>query len=177
MDAPAAKRLCVAQRRGEPRLEFVLAPREPGRAAITRGEVARRRVEEHHLELEVAQPLADLRRGHVVRERALDAAKPGLRNLGEAVEERDFVEQERYVGGKRSMRSLNWIPARALVFALMCHGARPAEAFLRYNPSMQSAPWARRGQCPLPWCGLARSAGPIPGATLNRSATFDDGDA
>ncbi len=89
-----------AQRLRDARGELRLARRQRREAALAGGEIARRRVDQHALQVVLREPRGDLGRRNVVREGELDSAKTGARRRAEAIEEREFVEQKAEVGGK-----------------------------------------------------------------------------
>jgi hypothetical protein len=83
----------------------VLASRHRGEPAIACVGIARRRIDEHDVELVLGHPRRDLLDLVVVAEREFDEAKAGVRGLGEAVQERNFVEQETQIGREARHRS------------------------------------------------------------------------
>ncbi len=98
--ARAGKGLRVGKRGDDAGRELVLAAGQRGEATFPRGEVARRRVDQHLLETVRAQARGEILRGEVVAEPELDGAEAVLRGGSEAVEEGHLGVQERQVGGE-----------------------------------------------------------------------------
>ena len=91
---PLADRMEPVARSGTP---IVLAPGHARESAVAGREVAGRRVEQYNVQTARRGPFDDVARLEVVGERELDRAEARVRGLGEAFEERDFVEEERQV--------------------------------------------------------------------------------
>ena len=100
VQARTAERMRVAQAGHDARRELVLAPRQRRETAIAGGEIARRRVDQHHLEVVLLHPRDDLLDLELVAERKLHGTKARLRRFAEALQERHLVEHERQVGAE-----------------------------------------------------------------------------
>src|SRR6185437_6525369 len=85
---------------GDGGAEFVATLRKGGDAAIAGGEVARRQVEQHLLEIVPRQPPRDFVRRMVVGKQILYRREAGIGGCGKAVQERPFLEQPGEIGGK-----------------------------------------------------------------------------
>ncbi len=140
VQARAVQRLRVAQRGDDARGELVLAAAERREAAVAGLVVAGRRVDQHDLELVLGHAGRDLARLVVVAEGELDGAKARVRGLAEAIEERNFVEQEGKIGGKaRHEHGDERARRRAPLVALRRDGARG-----RLRSRRRSLRYARR---------------------------------
>ncbi len=78
----------------------MLAPGQRREAAIAGLVIARRRIDQHDLELVLGDARGDFLDLVFVAERELDGAKTGVRRFAEPFEERNLVEEKRKVGGK-----------------------------------------------------------------------------
>ncbi len=100
VDARTAQGHGAHQRLAHHVLKLGLAPGQAGQPAIAVGPVAGFGVEQHQLQVQVAQARLDLGSGVFVRNRALDPCEAIARGGGKAVEKRQLGVQPRQVGGK-----------------------------------------------------------------------------
>ena len=98
VDLGGAQRLCIFQRLADGVLELPDLGRIARQATVAAGEIARRHVEKHHLQLVLVEPLANLCRGKIIGKQKLDSAESGFRRGAEAVQKADLVEHHRQVG-------------------------------------------------------------------------------
>src|SRR6185437_15666041 len=104
VDARAPERFRILQRVRDAGYELVLATRQRREAAIAGVPITRRRIDEHDLEAMLALLFDEFVDPVVVTEREFDGAKPPVRRLAEALEERHFIEEKRQVGGEARHR-------------------------------------------------------------------------
>jgi hypothetical protein len=113
VDARAAQGLRVFERARHAAAELVLPAGQAGQAALARGPVARRRVEQYLLQPVRAQPRRQLGGRMLVGKQVFHRVEAVGRGGGEAVQEGMLVVEHRQVGGKAGHRRRTPLKGRA----------------------------------------------------------------